>query len=133
MHNNLAALPLMAQVGFTAGELSILPETQWDGPLLASLALSCVTSVLIAYSGWHCRKLVSASCFTVLGVGNKLLTVLVNKLIWAQSASLMGYVCLLVCLLAAVCYRQAPMRTDLYEKAPTKEEDIELELSLIHI
>ena len=117
LHNNLAAMPVMALLGISAGELAVLPKTTWDSHLLSRLALSCAVSVAIAYTGWNCRKLVSASCFTVLGVGNKLLTVLVNNLIWKQSASTLGNVCLFVCLLAAVSYQQAPMRSEAVTKA----------------
>jgi len=111
LHNNLAAVPMMAMLGASCGELSVLPQTSWDSALLSRVALSCVVSVGIAYTGWNCRKLVSASCFTVLGVGNKLLTVLVNNLIWNTVASPIGNMCLFTCLIAAVCYQQAPMRT----------------------
>ena len=109
-HNNLAAIPMMMILGLSAGEQQVLVTTTWDGQLLSRLALSCAVSVCIAYAGWNCRNLVSASCFTVLGVSNKILTVLINNLIWKNSASLLGSLCLFVCLVAAVCYQQAPMR-----------------------
>ena len=111
LHNNLAAMPMMALLGASCGELATLSETTWDGALLVRVVLSCVVSVGIAYTGWNARKLVSASCFTVLGVGNKLLTILINNLIWKQVASPLGNLCLFVCLLAAVNYQQAPMRS----------------------
>lgn len=111
LHNNLAAVPMMSMLGIYAGEFGRVGSTEWDSALVLRLALSCVVSVAIAYTAWKCRKLVSASTFTVLGVGNKLLTVLCNNLIWqAEVASPLGNFCLFVCLLAAVGYKQAPVR-----------------------
>ena len=122
LHNNLAAIPLMALLGMSSGELSVLAQLPWDGKLIFKLALSCVVAVGIGYSGWNCRRMVSASCFTVLGVGNKLLTVLVNNVIWKQSASPLGNFCLFICLLAAVSYQQAPMRTASSSAIPVSSE-----------
>jgi GDP-mannose transporter len=49
---------------------------------LGVLAFSCVTGTLIGYAGWYCRGLVSATTYTVVGVVNKFLTIILNVLIW---------------------------------------------------
>lgn len=59
----------------------------------------------------YCRSLVSATCYTVLGVANKMVTVLVNLMLWDRHASPAGIISLLVCLLGAALYKQAPMRS----------------------
>ena len=123
LHNNLAALPMMVLLGLATGELHTVMDTTWDPPLLWRIALSCVVSVVIAYAGWNCRKLVSAACYTVLGVGNKILTILVNNLIWRQFAAPLSNICLLVCLVAAVCYQQAPMRSQVEEARHVVKRD----------
>ena len=72
--------------------------------------------VSIAYTGWRARSLITATCYTVLGVANKMLTVLANVLIWDKHASIYGIVSLAVCLLGASSYKQAPLR-DGYDEA----------------
>ncbi|MEC7291855.1 MAG: hypothetical protein VXW22_17415, partial [Pseudomonadota bacterium] len=45
----------------------------------------------------------------VLGVANKMLTVLVNAMVWDQRASPIGMLFLAVCLVGAAGYKQAPL------------------------
>ena len=51
-------------------------------------------------------------CYTVLGVANKMLTVLANAMIWDQHASMVGILFLVVCLAGAAGYKQAPLAAD---------------------
>lgn len=50
------------------------------------MLLGCVVGTGIGYSSWWCRDRVSATSFTLVGVMNKCLTVLLNLLIWDQHA-----------------------------------------------
>ena len=52
---------------------------------------------------------VSATSYTVIGVVNKLLTVLGSALVTDRSASTCGIGCLIGCLVTATLYRQAPL------------------------
>ncbi|CAM9739718.1 unnamed protein product, partial [Phaeothamnion confervicola] len=70
----------------------------------------CVVGTGISYAGWWCRAQVSATTFTLVGVVNKLLTVLLNVLVWNKHASGPGIACLLVCLVGGGIYKQSPMR-----------------------
>ena len=74
---------------------------------MALVTLSCLIAVLISYLGFRTRKLVTATCYTVLGVANKMLTVLANAMIWSHHASLAGVMSLVVCLMGATFYKQA--------------------------
>ena len=58
-----------------------------------------------------CRNgsLVTATCYTVLGVANKMATVTANALIWDQHASTTGVLFLVLCLIGAATYQQAPL------------------------
>jgi GDP-mannose transporter len=58
------------------GETHLLPI---KGVFL--LFLGCFVGTGIGYSGWFCRKRVSATSYTLIGVINKCLTVLVNLLV----------------------------------------------------
>ena len=84
------------------------------------LLLGCVTGTAIGYSSWWCRDKISATSFTLVGVMNKCLTVLVNCLIWDQHANASGIACLFLCLIGGALYQQAPM-----SKVKTKDNDEE--------
>ncbi len=66
--------------------------------------------------------MVSATTFTLVGVVNKFLTVLLNVMIWDKHSSPTGIMSVIVCLLAGVFYEQAP-RVD-------KSKAIEASLSI---
>jgi hypothetical protein len=56
--------------------------------------------------------MVSATTFTLVGVVNKFLTVLLNVFIWDKHSTPLGLVAVCVCLLAGTFYQQAPRRDD---------------------
>ena len=87
------------------GDEHLFPPT---GMLL--LFLGCIVGTGIGYSGWFCRSKVSAASYTLIGVINKCLTVLVNLLIWDNHAGLSGILSLSLCLVGGVFYKQAPMK-----------------------
>ena len=58
----------------------------------------------------RCRGKVSATSFTIIGVMNKCLTILLNLVVWDQHAPPGGIAALLLCLIGGALYRQAPMR-----------------------
>lgn len=65
--------------------------------------------------GW-CRGLISATSFTLVGVVNKMLSVLVSVTFINQNASSQQIAALLVCLLAGTLYSQPPLRGDTDKK-----------------
>lgn len=77
---------------------------------IALLVLGCLIGTGIGYSGWWCRGKISATSFTLVGVLNKCITVLVNMMIWDQHASPTGITFLFLCLVGGAFYKQAPMR-----------------------
>merc|ERR1719161_2113267 len=102
----------MAMLGLGAGELDRLDdlrlgESNWGA---CALAVSCVVGVGISWAGWNCRDKVSATTYTLIGVLCKVLSVILNVLIWDKHASPTGIGCLMVCLVASSVYQQAPMR-----------------------
>ena len=129
LYTNTISIPPMAFIGLVSGEQEELwrvnctalgtgePAQPFvgvqDGPsfgLVVLVIMSCIVGVAISYFGFKARSLVSATCFTVLGVANKMATVTANVMIWDQHASPIGIFCLVVCLLGAASYQQAPMR-----------------------
>lgn len=133
MYTNMLGWPPMLGFAYMGGEYGRLYEHldsrahgDEEGPLLppaglALLALGCIVGTGIGYTGWWCRSKVSAASYTLIGVMNKCLTVLVNLVIWDQHAPPEGIVSLSLCLFGGVLYKQAPMRK-------TKEDHQEVEL-----
>lgn len=68
---------------------------------------SCIFGLAISFFGFATRKAISATSFTVLGVTNKLLTVVVNISIWDKHASPVGIFCLLITIFGGVLYQQS--------------------------
>jgi hypothetical protein len=77
---------------------------------LGVLVFSCVAGTAIGYSSWQCRSMLSATSFTVVGVCNKFLTVLLNVLLWDKHSSWPGLLAVCVCLGSGAFYEQAPRR-----------------------
>lgn len=57
--------------------------------------------------------MVSATTYTLVGVVNKFLTVLLNTVLWDKHSSPFGIFAVCVCLLAGTLYQQAPRREEL--------------------
>jgi len=86
----------------------------WDinASVLALLIFSCVVGAAIGFSSWWCRGLLSATSFTIVGVANKFLSILLNIIVWDKHATPAGTVALFVCLAGGTIYKQAPLRNE---------------------
>lgn len=79
---------------------------------------------------WLCRGMVSATTFTLVGVVNKFLTVLLNVVIWDKHSSPEGIMAVCICLLAGTFYQQAPRRDETHKDFITAKVDEDKEDSL---
>ena len=120
--NVLAALPMFL-LGYTNGDYIGVSEKLSELPSNGALVLlfTCVTGTLIGYTGWLCRGMVSATTYTLVGVVNKFLTVLLNVIIWDKHSSPYGLFAVCLCLLAGSFYQQAPKRDEARKEAPVDE------------
>jgi len=120
--NGLACVPT-AIIGTVSGDFAALARVEWTVAATSWLALSCVAGVGISWAGFKCQQLITATAYTVVGVMNKLLTVLVNVLIWDKHAPPLGIAALCICLGGGALYQQAPPRKPAgYDAAPTDDE-----------
>lgn len=117
IYTNLIGFLPMLMLANVGGEFSKFWDFVWASdqyrfpPIsIFLLVLGSVVGTGIGYSGWWCRGLVSATSFTLIGVLNKCLTVLLNTLIWDQHAKPGGIFSLFICLAGGMIYKQAPMR-----------------------
>jgi GDP-mannose transporter len=91
------------------------------------LILGSLVGTGIGYSGWWCRSVVSATSFTLIGVMNKFLTILLNVVIWDQHATPGGIMSLFVCIAGGSIYEQAPMRGESGSAMSSKQDDFAME------
>ena len=84
--NVLAMLP-MAAVALGAGEVATLRALAWSPAAVAVLVASCVAGLGMSYFSFALRAAISATSFSVIGNVCKVLTILVNLLMWDQHAS----------------------------------------------
>ncbi|KAK4578774.1 hypothetical protein RGQ29_028741 [Quercus rubra] len=113
LYNNLEALLLFPLELLIMGELKkikheITDETDWYSfQVVLPVGLSCLFGLSISFFGFSCRRAISATGFTVLGIVNKLLTVVINLVIWDKHSTFVGTLGLLICMLGGVFYQQS--------------------------
>ena len=134
LYTNMLGLPPMLLFATINGEFTSFSSAREDEEVLFTntavllLALGSVAGIGIGYSSWWCRGKVSATSFTVIGVMNKCLTILLNLVVWEYHAPPGGILCLLLCLIGGTMYRQAPMRKEKLG-VPDSDDVWETELS----
>jgi hypothetical protein len=69
--------------------------------------------------------MVSATTYTLVGVGNKFLTVILNIVVWDKHSSQTGLLAVVFCLVAGAFYEQSPRRSE-EAKASHKPSQVDL-------
>jgi len=133
-YNNFLAL-LFAPLGIFATNDFGCEGAKMNIVSFVAIAVSCILGVSISFFALSARKAFSATSFTVLGVVNKFATVLINTVVWSHHASVIGVLCILVCIVGGILYQksvEAQQQSVQYAKARTKiveggeEEEIAL-------
>ncbi|XP_077235353.1 GDP-mannose transporter GONST3-like isoform X2 [Tasmannia lanceolata] len=113
LYNNLEALLLFPLELLIMGELKkikheITDESDWYSySVVLPVGLSCLFGLAISFFGFSCRRAISATGFTVLGILNKLLTVVINLIVWDKHSTVVGTIGLLICMLGGILYQQS--------------------------
>ena len=84
----MLAIAMLSHEQDKLAKLSAPGHELWTPRTIGYLLASCVVGLAISFTGWYCRSQVTATCYTVLGVANKMVTVLINLLIWDEHAGL---------------------------------------------
>jgi len=133
LYCNLLAAGPMFLLGYVNGDYENISERLSEVPANGAMILlfSCIVGTLIGYTGWMCRGMVSATTYTLVGVVNKFLTVLLNVVMWDKHSSPFGLIAVCVCLSSGIFYQQAPRRdegrkiSEHSSSAAAKEKDLE--------
>ncbi|CAE7708144.1 GONST3, partial [Symbiodinium pilosum] len=104
-YNNTMSIPMVILSSFMTG-FGAFMKVDWGVAHFLVVGLSCVIGVAISYAGFNLRKAVSATSFTVIGVLCKLLTVLLNDVVWTNHSNFMGHLGLLLCIIAGFAYER---------------------------
>eukprot|EP00566_Odontella_aurita_P010187 CAMPEP_0113547380 /NCGR_PEP_ID=MMETSP0015_2-20120614/12321_1 /TAXON_ID=2838 /ORGANISM="Odontella" /LENGTH=419 /DNA_ID=CAMNT_0000447923 /DNA_START=92 /DNA_END=1352 /DNA_ORIENTATION=- /assembly_acc=CAM_ASM_000160 len=138
IYTNMLGWPPMLMFAAAGGEFERINNVYLENSVymfpkagVALLFVGCIIGTGIGYSGWWCRGKVSATSYTLIGVMNKFLTVLMNCLVWDQHAVPAGIACLFLCLVGGSFYRQAPMRQKDEVKEITSDRKNEVESTKI--
>lgn len=135
LYNNLLSLMMAPIFWFLTGEYSEVSTAlganagNWfEFDAFFAVSLSCLFGLLISFFGFATRKAISATAFTVTGVVNKFLTVVINVFIWDKHASPFGLVCLCCTIIGGVFYQQSvtgpkPPNSDSTASKPIDTED----------
>ncbi|KAJ8484063.1 hypothetical protein OPV22_016548 [Ensete ventricosum] len=132
LYNNLEALMLFPLELLIMGELKkikhdISDESNWYSfSVVLPVSLSCLFGLAISFFGFSCRRAISATGFTVLGIVNKLLTVVINLVIWDNHSTLIGTIGLLICMFGGVLYQQSttkPKNAETEPKSQIRDEE----------
>ena len=107
--NALAVFPVLLLALLTR-EDTIISKLTWEFSSIVALTASCTAGVLMSYSAFLLRGLISATSFTVVGTMCKIATVVINCLMWDKHASIEGLAALFVCMFAGMFYQQAPLK-----------------------
>lgn len=117
LYNNLISLMMSPVFCILTGEFAEILDayskagSHWNFEALFSVSLSCMFGLAISFFGFAARKAISATAFTVTGVVNKFLTVIINVLIWDKHASAMGLFYLILTLLGGILYQQSTTKS----------------------
>lgn len=105
-YNNMLSIPMAFSTYVISGKAEFL-QVDWNLMKVMALGCSCIVGVAISYAGFNLRKQVSATSFTVVGVVCKVVTVLINDLIWSQHSGGFGHLGLAMCIAAGFLYERA--------------------------
>ncbi|KAL6176217.1 hypothetical protein ACLB2K_052852 [Fragaria x ananassa] len=131
LYNNLEALLLFPLELLVMGELKkikheISDESDWYSfAVILPVGLSCLFGLSISFFGFSCRRAISATGFTVLGIVNKLLTVVINLVIWDKHSTFVGTVGLLICMLGGVMYQQSTSKPKVVNEVKAQQTEEE--------
>jgi len=110
-YTNALAVPPVFALALLTREDKFLRTFTWNWSSIVALTASCIAGVLMSYSAFLLRGLISATSFTVVGTMCKITTVIINCFMWDKHASIEGLFALFVCMFAGMFYQQAPLRS----------------------
>eukprot|EP00928_Gymnodinium_smaydae_P090976 TRINITY_DN74684_c0_g1_i1.p1 TRINITY_DN74684_c0_g1~~TRINITY_DN74684_c0_g1_i1.p1 ORF type:complete len:340 (-),score=55.78 TRINITY_DN74684_c0_g1_i1:41-1021(-) len=117
--NLLSCVPLMV-VSMGSQEQTALTESITPAGVCA-IGVTVIMGAAMSYFAWSARAALSATMFTICGNVCKILTIVINLMLWDRHANPQGLLFLGVSFAGAYFYQQAPLRR---KEVPTSEEEL---------
>lgn len=114
--NLLGSTVLLAVFCFSSGEHEFLRTYQFSHAQVLLLLVSCLMGMCMSHASFLMRSNVSATASVVVGIVCKILSVLINLVIWDQHATPIQLCFLSMALAGGSFFEQAPLR------APKKQQ-----------
>lgn len=108
--NAMAGSLLALAIPFVKGEHTAVVALPWTATSISTMLISCLIGIGVSHSAYVMRSACSATLSAVVGILCKVLTVVINILIWDKHASTVELTFLALGLLAGAFYKQAPLR-----------------------
>ena len=123
-YNNTSATLLMSFMAVFSGEFvrAVAAAPLLSMRAVALVAFSCMLGTSISVYSWKTRGHISASAFTVLGIGNKFVSIWITSVIWPNALVHAQHLIVATCILCSASYRSMPERETCVaeESAPLK-------------
>jgi solute carrier family 35 protein len=105
-YNNMLGLVPVLLFGLVFGEYNTVSEKPITFGGCFVLLLACIVGLGISFAGFHARKLLSATSFTVLGVSNKFISITLSLIFIksSKSVSMISLFGLFLCIVCATLY-----------------------------
>ena len=114
LYSNVLAIPYQVVVAVITDEAHTLTRVDWTGYSVMMLVVTCVFGLSISYFGWCCRDAVSATEFALLGIANKVLSLVAAAILW-EPPGVTATAFLVLCLAAATEYAQPSLVLRLFD------------------
>jgi GDP-mannose transporter len=111
--NALAGSLLALTIPFVVKEHAAVAALPWTATSISTLLTSCLIGIGVSHSAYVMRSVCSATLSAVVGILCKVLTVLINIMIWDKHASMVELAFLSLGLLSGAFYEQASLRKGL--------------------
>lgn len=108
--NAMAGSLLACAIPFVKGEHAAVAELPWTATSISTMLISCLIGIGVSHSAYVMRSACSATLSAVVGILCKVLTVVINIVIWDKHASRVELAFLALGLMAGAFYEQAPLR-----------------------
>jgi solute carrier family 35 len=108
--NAMAGSLLAFAIPFVKGEHAAAAALPWTTTALSTLTTSCLIGIGVSHSAYVMRSACSATLSAVVGILCKVLTVVINIVIWDKHASTVELAFLALGLISGAFYEQAALR-----------------------
>jgi len=111
-YQNFLSVPMTFALGFTLGDFEKIETAVMSENALFWIVLSSFIGIAIGFASWSARASISSTSYTLVGVMNKMVSIMWSVLYIDTETSVESLAYLSLCIIGGMMYRQSPMRKD---------------------